>query len=53
MNDRLQIHLNLTDKFKTWKVARYPLALILETWSGIWLDEDKLPDYWLRESRKF
>ncbi|KAJ7851352.1 RnaseH-domain-containing protein [Mycena leptocephala] len=49
MNERLEIDVNLTNKLKYGKQHALSPALVLDTWRGTLLDEDTLPDDWLRE----
>jgi ribonuclease HI len=49
MNERLEIDVNLTNKLKYGKQHALSPALVLDTWCGTLLDEDTLPDDWLRE----
>ncbi|KAJ7843032.1 hypothetical protein B0H13DRAFT_2413103 [Mycena leptocephala] len=49
INERLEIDKNLTNKLKYGKQHALSPSLVLETWSGTLLDEDDLPDDWLRE----
>ncbi|KAJ7885462.1 hypothetical protein B0H13DRAFT_2235279 [Mycena leptocephala] len=50
MNERLEIDINLTNKLKYGKQHALSPALVLDTWCGTLLDEDTLPDDWLRET---
>ncbi|KAJ6484776.1 hypothetical protein C8R45DRAFT_904010 [Mycena sanguinolenta] len=49
MNDRLQIDINLTDRKRFGKQYTVAPALVLETWNGTLLQNDELPDDWLKE----
>ncbi|KAJ7919712.1 hypothetical protein B0H13DRAFT_1515080, partial [Mycena leptocephala] len=49
INERLEIDKNLTNKLKYGKQHALVPSLVLETWSGTLLDEDELPEDWLRE----
>lgn len=51
MNEHLDIDRNLTNKLKYDRRHALLPSLVLETWRGTLLDEDKLPDDWLREPR--
>ncbi|KAJ6494518.1 hypothetical protein C8R45DRAFT_1052935 [Mycena sanguinolenta] len=47
--DRLQIDINLTDRRRFGKQYTVAPALVLDTWSGTLLQNDELPDDWLKE----
>ncbi|KAJ7699841.1 hypothetical protein B0H16DRAFT_1348916, partial [Mycena metata] len=49
INERLKIDRNLTNQMRFGKQHSLPPSLVLETWKGTLLDEDKLPPLWLRE----
>ncbi|KAJ7367141.1 hypothetical protein DFH08DRAFT_678559, partial [Mycena albidolilacea] len=50
INQRLQQDIMLANRSTTRNHPRLVATLVKETWSGI-LDEDKLPENWLKESR--
>ncbi|KAJ6451089.1 hypothetical protein C8R47DRAFT_998661 [Mycena vitilis] len=49
INERLNIDRALTNRIKFGKQYSLPPSLVLETWRGSLLDEDKLPKDWLRD----
>ncbi|KAJ7851764.1 hypothetical protein B0H13DRAFT_1643727, partial [Mycena leptocephala] len=49
MNEHLEIDVNLTNKLKYGKQHALFPTLVLDTWRRTLLDEDTLPDNWLRE----
>ncbi|KAJ7610029.1 hypothetical protein DFH06DRAFT_1016813 [Mycena polygramma] len=49
INERLTIDRALTNRVKFGKQHSLPPSLVLDTWKGSLLDEDKLPKDWLRD----
>ncbi|KIJ06161.1 hypothetical protein PAXINDRAFT_92421 [Paxillus involutus ATCC 200175] len=49
MNSRLKMDMLLTDRARYGKKA-IPQKTVLQTWSGVLLDEDNLPDNWIWQS---
>ncbi|KAJ7210850.1 hypothetical protein GGX14DRAFT_363068, partial [Mycena pura] len=48
IDERLNIDINLTNKYKFGKQYSLPRVLILDTWQGTLLDENDLPTDWLK-----
>jgi hypothetical protein len=51
MNERLEVDINLRNEFKFGKQYSIPPRLVLDTWRGTLMDDDKLPKDWLRQAR--
>ncbi|KAJ7909935.1 hypothetical protein B0H13DRAFT_2233002 [Mycena leptocephala] len=49
MNERLSIDRALTNRIKFGKQYSLAPSLVLDTWKGSLLDEDKMPKDWLRD----
>ncbi|KAJ7115514.1 hypothetical protein C8R43DRAFT_902649 [Mycena crocata] len=51
LNQRLQLDCGLTNYAKFGKQNAIKSSLVLQTWSSTLLNEDELPEFWIREPR--